>query len=358
MQIKYNDVEEEYKKKLDKLFGVENCLIEVNPGNILLPPKYEEIGERILNLEVKFDDVWLVSYPRTGSTWAQEMVWCIINNLDYEGAKLLSQFRAPLLELTALFGNDKREWKNALGNSVEQVENMPSPRCIKTHLPWDLLPTQLKIIKPKIIYVARNPKDISVSYFHYCNLIHDFHGTYEDFCELFLHGKKGIASTRYEKIIWETFRHFAYLFMRINIKKRNYEYVTAPVGNIWKHVSEFWKRRHEPHILFLKYEDMKKNHKQTIAQVSEFLGKKFAEEEINGLIEHLSFSKMRQNPAINLEPILEKMYDSVERENAENKFIRKGQVGDWRNYMSNELSEKFDEMNEKYWNDIDLFFDN
>lgn len=46
--------------------------------------------------------------------------------------------------------------------------------------------------------------------------------------------------------------------MRINIKKRNYEYVTAPVGNIWKHVSEFWKRRHEPHILFLKYEDMKK----------------------------------------------------------------------------------------------------
>lgn len=67
MQIKYNDVEEEYKKKLDKLFGVENCLIEVNPGNILLPPKYEEIGERILNLEVKFDDVWLVSYPRTGN---------------------------------------------------------------------------------------------------------------------------------------------------------------------------------------------------------------------------------------------------------------------------------------------------
>lgn len=33
-----------------------------------------------------------------GSTWAQEMVWCIANNLDYEGAKVLSQFRAPVLE--------------------------------------------------------------------------------------------------------------------------------------------------------------------------------------------------------------------------------------------------------------------
>ncbi len=35
---------------------------------------------------------------KLGSTWAQEMVWCLVNNLDYEGAKMLSQFRAPLLE--------------------------------------------------------------------------------------------------------------------------------------------------------------------------------------------------------------------------------------------------------------------
>jgi hypothetical protein len=66
MQIKFDKVEENVLKKLDKLFGVENCLIEVNPGNVLLPPKYAEIGERILNLEVRSDDVWLISYPRTG----------------------------------------------------------------------------------------------------------------------------------------------------------------------------------------------------------------------------------------------------------------------------------------------------
>lgn len=66
MQIKYDKVDENVLKKLDELFGVENCLIEVNPGNVLLPPKFEEIGERILNLEVRPDDVWLVSYPRSG----------------------------------------------------------------------------------------------------------------------------------------------------------------------------------------------------------------------------------------------------------------------------------------------------
>lgn len=80
---------------------------------------------------------------------------------------------------------------------------------------------------------------------------------------------------------------------------------------------------------------------------------------MEGLVDHLSFTKMRQNPAINLEPILEKMYDSPsERPDPENKFIRKGQVGDWRNYMSDEMSEKFDKMNEKYWTDIGLTFDN
>ena len=46
------------------------------------------------------------------------------------------------------------------------VEKMPSPRTIKTHLPGAMLPTQLFDKQPKIIYIARNPKDIAVSYYH------------------------------------------------------------------------------------------------------------------------------------------------------------------------------------------------
>lgn len=34
-----------------------------------------------------------------GSTWAQEMVWCICNDLDYAKAKsMIGQLRTPLLE--------------------------------------------------------------------------------------------------------------------------------------------------------------------------------------------------------------------------------------------------------------------
>ena len=45
-----------------------------------------------------------------GSTWAQEMIWLLGNNLDFEGAKQIQQIRSPLLELTAIFSVDHHEW--------------------------------------------------------------------------------------------------------------------------------------------------------------------------------------------------------------------------------------------------------
>jgi len=126
-----------------------------------------------------------------------------------------------LLRLTALMGNDTSKLKDELGNSVEQVENMASPRFIKTHLPVPLLPEQLNNVKPKIVYVTRNPKDMCVSYYHYCKLIHGLHGSFEEFCDLFIQGK-------------------------------------TPIGPIWDHILGFWEQKDEPNVLFIKYEDMKK----------------------------------------------------------------------------------------------------
>lgn len=45
-----------------------------------------------------------------GSTWAQEMVWLLGNNLDYEGAKNIQTLRSPLLEMTAIMYEDYKEW--------------------------------------------------------------------------------------------------------------------------------------------------------------------------------------------------------------------------------------------------------
>lgn len=36
-------MDENIRKLIDKLFGIENCLTEVSPGNIPQPPKYDKI---------------------------------------------------------------------------------------------------------------------------------------------------------------------------------------------------------------------------------------------------------------------------------------------------------------------------
>lgn len=82
------------------------------------------------------------------------------------------------------------------------------------------------------------------------------------------------------------------------------------------------------------------------------MGKRVTDEQIAELSEHLNFSKMAANPAVNLEHILPRK--DVPQDD---KFIRKGKVGDWRNYMSEELSERFDEWTEKHLRGSGLDFD-
>jgi hypothetical protein len=46
----------------------------------------------------------------------------------------------------------------------------------------------------QVVYIARNPKDMCVSYYYYCTLVHNMKGSFEDFCELFLKGRGKKAS--------------------------------------------------------------------------------------------------------------------------------------------------------------------
>lgn len=72
-------------------------------------------------------------------------------------------------------------------NSFDQVDQLERPRFIKTHLHYSLLPDALKNENsPKMIYVARNPKDTCISWFHHQRLMDGYSGSLEDFVEAFL----------------------------------------------------------------------------------------------------------------------------------------------------------------------------
>ena len=76
--------------------------------------------------------------------------------------------------------------------SIEEFTKFPSPRFIQTHLPYVLLPRQIRLgqKKPKLIYLMRNVKDVCVAYSSLYTFLCGFVGTLDEFCSIFLSGKR------------------------------------------------------------------------------------------------------------------------------------------------------------------------
>lgn len=80
--------------------------------------------------------------------------------------------------------------------SFDLAESFPADkrRVIKSHLPFQLLPDQIENILGKeekgvkVIYVARDPRDVCVSYFHYMKAVAGYEGSLEEFVDAFLAG--------------------------------------------------------------------------------------------------------------------------------------------------------------------------
>ena len=119
-----------------------------------------------------------------GTTWVQEIVWQIYNEGAISSAKLL--FRFPFLEARACDADEEQ---------LIDFKSLPSPRLIKSHLTYSTIPKSAdKAAQCKYIYVARNPKDVAVSYFHFMEHwkkvgLDDFSGpSWEFCCKLFIEG--------------------------------------------------------------------------------------------------------------------------------------------------------------------------
>lgn len=141
----------------------------------------------------------------------------------------------------------------------------------------------------------------------------------------------------------DDFELFCNLFLSGNI----------PYGNALDHMIKFWKHRKESNILYLKYEDMKRDLATTIRKCADFIGctKELCDLDIEKMLQHLNFKNMQKNPAVNLSTVL----PSSDAKNA--KFIRRGEVGDWKNYFTPELSAKFDRVIEEKTRGTGLVFD-
>ncbi|XP_055842434.1 luciferin sulfotransferase-like [Episyrphus balteatus] len=272
-----------------------------------MPIEYKSRADAFANFKVRKDDIWIVTYPKCGTTWAQEMMWMLMNDLNFDEANSVDiTERSIYFEFEGMIPTD--EWKH-----FYLLNKQKSPRVIKSHLPISLLPRDIWRKKCKIVYVARDPKDAIISFYHHFTGMTPYKGSIEEFTE-------GILT---DNMIYCSY---------------------------WNHVLEFWLIREQPNILFLTFEDMKKDLRTILEVTSKFLKKEYTENQICSLMEHLSFDNMKKNSTCNNQGLVKALYAVSNYEYDEKtsfQFMRKGQVEGYKKEMSSSFVERINSKTKK-----------
>jgi hypothetical protein len=227
------------------------------------------------------DDVFIVTYPRSGTTWMQ----MILYQLTTDGSMEIPH----IAEFCPWFERSQR--------SARGFELRPSPRIFKSHLSWRKIPKG----PGKYIYVARDGKDVALSYYHLCRAYNGYEGTFDQFFERFLRGK-------------------------------------ADHGSWFRHVRDWWAHRHDPNVLFLTYEELTADLESCVRRIAAFCGFELAPDRIPGVLERCSFAFMKEHES-RFDPMFETLWESGVQLNT---FLRQGRVGAGATALSRQQEERFE----------------
>ena len=167
------------------------------------------------NLTVFPDDVFLVSYPKSGNTWTR----FLIGNLIYQ-------------DKPVTFANIESRLPEIYFNPDRILRRLPRPRILKSH----------ECFQPhyrRVIYIVRDPRDVAVSFYHHNikagNIVEDY--SIADFVPRFIAGE-----------------------------------FDAKWGSWSDHVlSWMLLRQNSPAFIVLRYEGMKEQPETELARVAAFL---------------------------------------------------------------------------------------
>jgi hypothetical protein len=223
------------------------------------------------------DDVFLVSFPKSGNTWSRFLLANLLNP-----------------ERPATFSNIHRLIPDPSGTTKKDFERLPRPRIIKSHECFD--PRY-----PKVIYIVRDPRDVAVSQYHYHRKLMKIgdDSPIETFVNRFLAGE------------------------------------TCPHGSWGQNVAS-WLSTSEgsSRFLLLRYEDMLADTDRELGKIVEFVGISANPEQISRAVERSSVGRMRK-----LEEAETEDCTLTKGSRTDLRFVRGAGSGGWRSELPAPLVE-------------------
>ena len=232
---------------------------------------------------VRPDDVFISSYPRSGTTWLQHITHVLQSNGDVSFAHISDV--VPWYERSLSLGRLRAADLNA----------RPGRRLFKSHLPRGYLPDGARYI-----YAVRDGRDVATSYFHfYCSHL-GFTGDFDEFFERFIEGR-------------------------------------LQYGSWFKHVAGWRYYEGAPDVLFVRYERLLSHLDQELFRIAQFLGLGISAGRLSELKALCEFSFMKEN---------EEKFDHARGEPEashveQGRFLRRGRQGAHQELFSPEKLARF-----------------
>jgi hypothetical protein len=186
------------------------------------------------------DDVFISSYPRSGTTWLQLMTRLLLHGGGLEFRHINAV--VPWYERSLALGRA----------TARDFDALPSPRIFKSHLPYAWLPA-----RGRLIYVSRCAAEVVQSYY----------GLYR-------------SHLRYRGSMAEFTRRFV---------RGDLQY-----GSWHDHVAEWHAHADDPRVLLLRYEAMRCDPRAALVQMATFLEVDVAAERLDEILELSSLSTMKR----------------------------------------------------------------
>jgi hypothetical protein len=226
------------------------------------------------------DDVWIVSYPRSGNTWTR----FLIGNLVAGGQPVD-------------FSTIERQVPDIYLNYDVQLRTLPRPRYLKSH----------EAYRPdyrRVVLIVRDPRDVALSYFHFLRKSNELavDAQLEDFLPSFLVGRIG------------TFGSWG-------------ENVGSWLG----------ARRGSADFLVVRYEDLLENAEAQLARVAEMLKLPADNGQLRRAVENSRADHMRD-----LERSQREQHKYLKSSREDIPFVRAAKSGQWQTELAPQASRQIE----------------